>query len=863
MMEMAPEGITRELARHRAERISRIRYHLEMELVAGNPRIIGRVRIDFNLKTVDSPLTLDFRDLGPDGQVIGGEISDPEVNGRRIDDVRQINGHILIGADHLRAGENSLQLGFTTRSAAAGRPLIRYTERTGGGEGDEYLYTLFVPMDASLAFPCFDQPDLKGRFTLAVRAPASWTVIGNSELRETTPDGERIFAETEPISTYVFSLAAGPFARLEAKLGNLPLRLFCRRTRLERAQEEWPAVLRLTSRGIEQLTGFFGHKFPFTKYDQVLLPGFAYGGMEHAGSTFLREDAILFRTTPTRGDLLSRASLLLHELTHQWFGDLVTMRWFDDLWLKEGFASYMAWWAMAAMGPGEALGLEPHEIWARFHLAHKPAAYAIDGSPGTTPIYQEVANLRDAKSAYGAIVYQKAPSLLRSLSLLLGEQSFRDGVRLFLRRHSFGNATWSDLIGAFEQSSGRSLARWAAAWIRERGMPQIDLRQEWREGRIESVRLAQSDIHRADGTEGRLWPIHTRLLLVDDDGRMTRQEVSFESREVEITALRGRRRPKFIFANADDAGYGRFLLDPRSRGAVMAEIGTISDDFLRTLLWGSLWEGVREVEIAPADYLSLVLKSMARERNEELLQNLLERAARTCQKYLTPAQQAEWTVRLEAQCAAGMSDGPTRGIRIICFRTFRAIASTESARNLLREILVGRRSLPEVEISPLDRWRMLTSLLAHDDPDARRLLAEEATRDRSDDAPKQAYIAGAAAPDPEVKKRYFEDYLRTDRVPEDFIEGSLAGFNSWNQSRLTLSFLRPALEALPQIKRQRRIFFVLAWLNAFIGGQHEAEALKIVQDFLAGTPLDSDLTLKVREVADELIRTTRIRHARH
>ena len=291
----------------------------------------------------------------------------------------------------------------------------------------------------------------------------------------------------------------------------------------------------------------------------------------------------------------------------------------------------------------------------------------------------------------------------------------------------------------------------------------------------------------------------------------------------------------------------------------MRRIGAVEDPFLRAVLWGALWDALRETQIAPEQYLSLALKSMPRESDEELLQSLLERATRTFQRYLAPRRHASWATRIEAQWAAGMVNAPTQGMRILYYRAFRGIASTETALKQLKEILAGKRKLPGIEIKPLDRWRMITALLAHGDPEAERLLAEEKRLDRGGDAPKQAYIAEAARPDAAVKRRYFDDYLRRGEIPEDWIEGSLASFNSLNQSALTLPYLKPSLAALPQVKRERKIFFVLAWLNAFIGGQTSAEALRIAREFLGSASLDRDLELKVREVMDELERTTRIR----
>ncbi len=230
--------------------------------------------------------------------------------------------------------------------------------------------------------------------------------------------------------------------------------LYVRKSKFDRARAEAPQVQSIAARGTAYLADFFARPFPFPKYDMVLIPGLAYGGMEHAGATFLREESVLFRTAPTHSDLLNRDILVLHELTHQWFGDLVTMRWFDDLWLKEGFAQYMAFQTLAA--------LEPHEnVWKRFYESIKPDAYAIDSTQGTTPIYQEIPNLEDAKSAYGAIVYSKAPAVLKQLAFVLGEDKFRQGLRLYLKQYAYANAEWNDLVNALQSVSGRPLGNWA------------------------------------------------------------------------------------------------------------------------------------------------------------------------------------------------------------------------------------------------------------------------------------------------------------------------------------------------------------------------------------------------------------------
>jgi len=512
---------------------------------------------------------------------------------------------------------------------------------------------------------------------------------------------------------------------------------------------------------------------------------------------------------------------------------------------------------MAAMEPYR--DREGAAIWKRFYQTHKPPAYAIDSTKGTTPIYQEVRNLKDAKSAYGAIVYQKAPSLLRALTFVIGEENFRDGVRLFLKEHAYANAEWSDLIGVFERVSKQKLQSWADAWVKRRGAPRIDV--EWScdaRGLIDSFEIRQRDVL----DEGGLWPIKTRLSLAYDDAESQRITASFDGERATISDAAGKKCPAYVFANDGDFGYGIFMLDAKSRAAVMSRIGGIGDPFLRAMLWGALWDAVREAELNPRDYIALVLKALPNEADLELTQNLLDRATRAFERYLSTAEQNAIAPRIESLFFDRMMNADEVDLRIIYFRAFRSAATTPRARGQLKDLLSGKTRAPGVEIKPLDRWRIVAALLARQDAEAESLLDAERKRDASDDGRKQAYIAEAARADAATKRRYFNDYLNNRAVPEDWVEGSLAAFNSpsqSSQSSLTLPYLKPALEALPQVKRERKIFFTLAWLNAFIGGQQSRQALDQVQEFLRANRLDRDLELKVLEVTDELERTVRIR----
>ena len=445
-------GVSRELAQWRAKYYRDVRYALAISVTAGATKLAGTATVQVTLGRSVPDLVLDWR---PSPGV--SRVERLRVNGKPAK-AKLEREHLIVPARLLRAGRNRVTLSFESPIALSGSAVTRYVDRE---DGSEYVYTLFVPSDASSAFPCFDQPDLKGRFSLELVLPRAWTAIGNAPIASTEDVSNNLrrfrFAATPPISTYLFAFAAGPFAEVQvpaspqsspegrktlrarqAAKGRpgsstrekaVETRLFVRKSQLARARTEAPEVLRLNRESVRWFERYFNSRFPFSKYDLVLVPEFAYGGMEHAGATFLREDAVLFPSTPNETDILARAQLLFHEASHQWFGDSVTMRWFDDLWLKEGFANFMA--AKAA----EVL-LPAHSVWNAFH-ALKTAAYRTDVTQGTTAIYRPLANLSGAKSAYGNIVYGKAPAVLRQAEFYVGASVFRRAVRQFVKRHAY------------------------------------------------------------------------------------------------------------------------------------------------------------------------------------------------------------------------------------------------------------------------------------------------------------------------------------------------------------------------------------------------------------------------------------------
>ncbi len=886
-------GVPRELARWRAEHYRDVRYMLDLMLKEGADRLEGRLKVSVTLDAAAGDLVLDWRSLKKDEDV-RSHVSGIKANGRAVTDARFENEHILIPRANLKVGVNEVALSFESPISNAGSAVTRYLDRE---DNSEYVYTLFVPSDASTMFPCFDQPDLKARFTLRVTAPEKWQVVSNTEgavLREfdETPGGLpqsppvgmvwNAFPETEPLSTYQFAFAAGPFEVLEVQrkvlMHRYPLdpktgrpshihgpdiltpvndtpriRLFVRRSKKARAEKELEEVVRINREGVKFFEEYFAHKFPFPKYDVILIPEFAYGGMEHAGATFLREEGVLFPSDPTAADIAARAEVILHEAAHQWFGDLVTMRWFDDLWLKEGFATFMAYKAFERVMP-------QLDAWKVFHLRTKPLAYLTDVTKGTTPIWQEIANLSAAKSAYGNIVYRKAPSMLRQAEFYLGEREFQRAVQLVIKEHAYANATWEDLVGAFERTSGRKLGAWADAWVKRRGMPDVRVRRTTdARGLVNNFEVEERDAL----AEGGSWPMRLKLLLAPS-GAKARPEVLTVtlagSGVTKVPAAVGKRRPAFVFVNFEDYGYGRFLLDDESRAYVVKNMGAVKDDFLRALLWGSLWESVREAEMAPAEFVELAVKQAPAETDDVMLAFVLARVQTAFTRFLSDAQQKALAPRLEGLLRERMLNAATPGQRITYFRTYREVATSPAALDNLQDILAGKLQVPGMTLRSRDRFDIIRALVAANDARAPELLKKQSKADKTDDARRYAYAAGAAAPDAAVKKKYFGQFVGDKELAESWIEAGFGPFNTPQQSALTLPYLEPALKELPTLKRTRKIFFVNGWLGAFIGSQCDARAAAAVRDFLArNAALDRDLRRKVLEAADGLERCVRIR----
>ena len=830
-------GVSRELATLRRAQIADVRYALSLD-VTRRDTLFGRATIRF-VRRGGGDVILDFRGLSQSGMTANGSSVSPRVE----------NGHLVLASSVLRDGENEVALDFKSAIAPAGASVIRFHDAV---DNADYLYTLLVPADANQLFPCFDQPDLKARVSLALTTPRGWTAVANG--RVTRVDSAAgltfTFAESEPISTYLAAFAAGPWSVKTSIVDGRPISLYVRASRAKEVEAD--TLIAINARALKWLQQYTAQPYPFQKYDFVLAPAFPFGGMEHPGAVFYNEESFIYRERPTLSQLLGREATIYHEVAHQWFGDFATMRWFDDLWLKEGFATYLAAVMQSDLTPGA-------NAWKTFYLRNKPAAYAVDASNGTTPVWQQLANLDQAKSNYGAIVYNKAPGILKQLNYLVGDTAFRDGLRRYLRDHSYDNATWRDLLFAVGGTAGRPLDDWGKSYILRPGMPVFTQRLEVRNGKIVRLALEQHAAKTLSGTAP--WPARIEVLLGYADAPAVRVPVILEGRVTEVP-VKGKRAPDFVFANASDYGYGLVRLDSRSVGWLESHIGEVRDDFLRAMLWGAMWDEVRAARLAPARFARAALRELANETDEQLVPVMLGRLSRAVSAYLSPEERERIRPDLERVLLAGANDSSrSYGVRKNHLDAFISLAHSPSALATV-DALLDSSTAAGAPLRPPTRWAIVTTLVARSAPTSDARLAAESRRDSTTEGRRRTFVAGAARPDSATKAQYWARYFGDKNLNEDWVTASLRAFHDPEQDAYTKQYLVAALDSLPWIQQNRRIFFLGNWVSSTLDGQRSAQALDAVDEMLRRrSGMARDLREKILQSRDELDRTVAIRHA--
>ena len=758
-------GVSWELAQERSACINNIRYELAFRIPEDKDTPLeGAETLTFTLQG-RRPVQLDFRE-GADN------IRQVTVNGKpQRADYR--DEHLVLHG--LRQGENRIDITFTPGNQALNR-------------NDGYLYTLFVPALARTVFPCFDQPNLKAVFSLRLDIPEEWLAVSDgSLLSETVERGRKrlVFNDTKPIPTYLFSFVAGLWQVVEETVDSFPMHFYYRETDPDKLAQI-PKVFRQVASAVRWMEDYTGIPFPFEKYDFIAIPGYQFGGMEHPGAIQFTDKRIFLNPDPTVDNLLSRAELIAHETAHMWFGDLVTMAWFDDVWTKEVFANWFAAQITRPLFPEVDASLSDFK---RFNLT----AYEEDRTAGSNAIKQVLPNLSDAGLIYGNIVYDKAPVVMDMLARRMGPEAFRDGLQEYLRTFNYGNADWADLIAILARRTEEDLTAWSRSWVSEKGMP-----------------VYEAD---ADGT------LHQR----DPWGRGLEWP-----QEVDVTRI-----GRVTLLNVSGNGYGFFVHDSLSLEYLMDHIDIFEKPLERISVLANLYENYLDGRVPPSRFAHFLAEYIPSEKEELLVSTALGHLGSMALSgpLAGTSKMEDIFVHLAQDKALGKAQSSA-------FRTLAGFQRSKTVTDSLYDIWSRQSPWSGVTLSETDYTTLALELAVRCPDCAAEILDRQRARIGNADRLREFdFVRPAVSPDQVVRDSVFQALLRPEnRRHEPWVLSSLRFLNHPLRQEEGLGYIRPALDALQDVQRTGDIFFPKQWVAATLRGHNSPEADAIVEQFLNDHP---------------------------
>ncbi len=848
-------NLTRSEAEARAALLSvpRTRVHLDLSGDDGTPDIrefTSTTTLDLELRSASATfLDLDAVSVAHilvDGVARPGDLFD----GCRV--------HLA----EMSAGLHTVEVQATMRYSRDGRGLHRFVDPT---DGVVYLHSQFEPFHALQVFACADQPDLKTVFEISVDAPAGWVVVSNEPAEHQPEDGAAgrwVFHPTPPISTYLAAVVAGGYVATDAEYRrsdgtSVPLRLFVRRS-LE-AHLDAEELFDLTRAGLAYFEDVFG-RYPFTKYDQLFVPEFSAGAMENPGCVTFTESYV-FRSRVTDAVRERRAETVLHEMAHMWFGDLVTMRWWDDLWLNESFATFMSVLAMV-----EATRWK--DAWVTFLDAEKTWAKFQDQLPSTHPIADEMPDVESVHQNFDGITYAKGASVLRQLVAWVGQEEFLAGCRDYFSAHAWGNTTLSDFLGALERSSGRTLSEWRDEWLRTTGVnlltPDISIADD---GTYASVRIVQSDPAPMWQSEPHRPVLRRHRLAVGvydmRDGRLERRErveLDVEGEVTDVTQLVGQRAGDFLLLNDDDLTFARIALDDRSLSTVTNHLADVVDPMPRALVWSAAWDMLRDGLLPASTFVELVRHNISHDEQVGVLQRLLMRATAAVERYAASENRVTLRSLLRDQAKTMLARcEPGGDHQLAWFRHWISLVSDTEDFTFLTGLLAGEQQVPGLAIDTDLRWAIVTAL-AHAGEADDALIDAELVRDDTDLGQRQAMTARASRPDA-ASKAWARSMLRDDADLSHTLARQLwAGFSQLDQEAFAIAYLEDFAADLDHVWATRTLDFAIEFAaGMFPHGAVDAGLLDTTDAILSRSDLPKPLRRAVLEQRDTVVRTIRAR----
>ena len=786
----------------RAARVSNVDYVLDFALT-GKESFSATTTLRFDLKDTAAPLTVDLDKATIKSLTVNGKAVTPQYN----------NWFITVAAKDLVKGRNTIVVAYERLHSTNGEGLHRMVDPV---DGRVYTYSHFEPAAAHQMFAVFDQPDLKGTYQVNVSAPADWQVISTTRETKVTADGDVkrwTFPATKKLSPYNFSLHAGPYKMWEDTSGKYPMRLFARQSVASQIKPaEW---FKYTKAGLSFFDEYFGVPYQFGKYDQILVPDFLYGAMENAGAITFAERGFMYKAEMTAEQRQRLAAVIMHEMAHQWFGDLVTMQWWNGLWLNESFASFMG-----TMATAEAT--EFTDAWRAFYSEGKQAAYAQDQRTTTHPIEVPVPSTQNAFDNIDAITYSKGASTLMQLRHLLGADVFRKGVHNYLVKYQYRNAKLDDFIGSLGQAAGRDMKGWTQQWLYQPGVNTIAANYQCTGGKISSFALQQS----APAQFPTLREQRVQVAAFRTDGSQLKLDrkvaVTYKGASTAVPGMVGAACPDLVYPNYEDWGFVKVQLDARSFDSARARLGGVNDPLLRAMLWQSLWDGVRDGKLPLNDFIATAVANAPAEKDYTLLGDVLGKTVMS-KHYLDMmalggGYTAQATRQLEdmAWNAAVAAKGDDNFQRR-WFGTYIGVASSRQGLDRLAGLLDGKTAIDGLAVNQDLRWSIIGRLNRYGYPGAAALVEAEQARDKSDTGAAAAIAATVSRPDAAVKTEWLGTVqdLQT-KLPFSRVRTAMGSLYPAEQGALAEQSAAQRLAKLPELDKAAGPVYMRSYAGSMI-----------------------------------------------
>ncbi|WP_405730053.1 aminopeptidase N [Streptomyces sp. NBC_01537] len=845
---MPGENLTRDEARERAGLLSVDGYDVALDL---------RSAVRPEERTFRSLTTIRFRAAQPGAatfvDLVAPSVESVVLNGRELDPAAVFDG-TRIALDGL-AEANELVVEANCAYSRTGEGMHRFTDPE---DGEVYLYTQYEPADARRVFANFEQPDLKAPYRFTVTAPEGWTVWSNGAEESRTGDtgGTWRFAETEPISTYITCVVAGPYHYVTDTYRRdgleIPLGALCRKGLAKHFDAD--DIFTVTKQGLDFFHDHFDYPYPFGKYDQAFVPEYNLGAMENPGLVTFREEYV-FRGKVTQASYEGRANVILHEMAHMWFGDLVTMRWWDDLWLKESFADFMGAFSLV-----EATRFR--DGWITFANRRKAWAYRADQLPSTHPITADIRDLQDAKLNFDGITYAKGASVLKQLVAYAGRDAFLEGARRYFKRHAYGNTGLGDLLSVLEETSGRDMATWSRAWLETAGVNTLTPEVSYDEatGRVQELAVRQ------EGGELRPHRVAVGLYRRAQGGaleRYARAEADVAGPRTVVAELAGAEAPDLVLVNDEDLTYCKARFDERSLTTVLGGLGDVTDPLARALCWSAVWNLTRDALLPARDYIGLVLRFAGAETDIGVLQSLHAQAHSALHHYAAPGWRAQGGQALaEGALRELRAAEPGSGHQLAWARFFASAAESEADLRVLRGLLDGAETIDELEVDQELRWTFLEALTSAGAADEDAVAAELA-RDDTASGKRHQVRALASRPSAAVKAQAWATVVESDALSNALVEATIAGFDQPGQRELFAPYADKYFAVIERVWAERSIEIGMAVVRGlFPVLQARQETLDAADAWLsAHAHAAPALRRLVAEARDDLARALRAQAA--